>query len=131
MLAPVHRIPQSLSVRCADDASLGDVHRRVEIDGVVAWAKFATLRLSYHGDGITLLKVFKTTRLSVQSIRDGSPWPTQHHSVFSVVPYSYSVAACSISTWSEGVFCIGSAVVRHEAGGAVHCAEVEAVLPDL
>ena len=47
MLAPVHCIPQSLSVRRADDTSLGDVHRRVEIDGVVAWAKFATLRLSY------------------------------------------------------------------------------------
>ena len=99
MLAPVHCIPQSLSVRRADDTSLGDVHRRVEIDGVVAWAKFATLRLSYHGDGITLLKVFQTTRLSIQSIRDGSPWPwpTQHHPLllFSrCMLYIYLVGRC-------------------------------------
>ena len=43
MLAPVHRIPQSLSVRCADDVSLGDVHSGIEIDGVVTWVKYATL----------------------------------------------------------------------------------------
>ena len=29
------------------------------------------------------------------------------------------------------MFGVGCAVVRHEAGGAVHCAQVEAVLPNL
>ena len=37
MLPPVERVPQRLRVGGADGVPLGNVHRRVEVDGVVAW----------------------------------------------------------------------------------------------
>ena len=36
VLPPVERVPQRLRVGGADGVPLGDVHRRVEVDGVVA-----------------------------------------------------------------------------------------------
>ena len=90
MIAPVDRVPQSLSVRRADDVPLGDVHRRVEVDGAVAcWAKFATLcafiAFLYHGDEITLrscvtlLKCLFSQFVLESPTQPYPPLPTPHY----------------------------------------------------